>query len=125
MLLPMRTYFSTALHIVGLDWRLLVSACRGHGADLMLPTMIGALVLAAFCESAMATASVIAGRQAGIVYPVLAVFVWNACLAAAVLVIAIGGHSTAQRIVRYLAPEPITRGQTYTALVLLSVLSVC
>jgi hypothetical protein len=117
----MRTCFSPALQIVGLDWRLLVSACRAHGTDLMLPTMIGAFVLAAFRESAMATASVIAGRPAGIVYSVLAVFVWNACLAAAVLVIAIGGHSTAQRIVRYLAPEPITRGQIYTALVLLSV----
>jgi hypothetical protein len=86
----------------------------------MLPALLGALVLAAFCQSAVATASVLAGRPAGVVAPMLAAFVWNACLAAAALTIAIGGHSTAECIVRYLAPEPVTRRQTYTALVLLS-----
>jgi hypothetical protein len=121
MLFTMRTLFRTPWQVVGLDWRLLVSAARRCGPDLMLPALLGALVLAAFCESALATASMLAGRQGSIVAPALATFVWNAFLAAAVLTIAVGGHSTAERIVRHLASEPITRRQTYAALVWLSV----
>ena len=120
MFFSMQTFFSLTRQVVGLDWRLLVSACRGHGPDMIVPALLGAFVLAAFSESAVASASVLAGRPASIVAPVLAAFVWNACLAAAVLTIAAGAHSTAERIVRYLAPEPITRRQTYAALVGLS-----
>jgi hypothetical protein len=116
----MRTWFSTTRQVVNLDWRLMVRACRGGGLDLMLPSLLGTLVLATTSESAVATASVFAGRPSSIVAPVLSAFVWNTCLAAAFLTLAAGGHSTAERIVRYLAPEPITRRQTYVALVSLS-----
>jgi hypothetical protein len=117
----MHTWFSTPLRVVGLDWRLLVRAVRGGGPDLMLPALIGALVLATASESALTTASVLAGRPPGIVASVVSVFVWNTCLAAVVLSLAAGGHSITERIVRYLAVEPIARRQVHLALVLLSV----
>jgi hypothetical protein len=120
MSISMRTSFSTARQVVALDWRLLISACRGHGPDMILPALLGALVLAASYESAVATASMLAGLPTGIASSMLAAFVWNACLASAVLTLAAGTHSTAERILRFLAPEPMTRRQTYIALVGLS-----
>jgi hypothetical protein len=116
----MRTRDSIPWQVVRLDWRLLFSACRAAGPDRTLPILLGAVLFAAFCESAVTTASVLAGQPGGFIAPVLAVFVWNTCLAVTVLTIAVGAHSTAERILHHLAQEPITRWQLYTALAMLS-----
>jgi hypothetical protein len=117
----MRTHRSLSRQVVELDWRLLIGACRRHGSDLVVPILLAAVLFAAFCESALATASVIAGRGEDLAATVLAAYVWNACLAAAALAMAVGAHSTAERIAHHLLPEPVTRWQVYTALVALSI----